>query len=82
MRANIIQVGNSKGVILPSHLLKRLNLSAKDTVDITVDGNSIVIKASPRQGWAAAAAAMHSAGDDELLIPDVFPDENMDEIEW
>lgn len=82
MRANIIQVGNSRGIILPSHLLKRLNLSPKDTVDISLEGESIVIKPSPRQGWAAAAATMHATGDDSLLIPDMFEDENIEEIEW
>lgn len=82
MKTNIIQVGNSRGVILPSSLLKQLNLSTKDTVDVSLEGENIVIKASPRQGWAAAAAAMHAAGDDILLIPDVFEDENIEEIEW
>lgn len=81
MRANIIKVGNSRGVILPSSLLKRLNLSAKDAVEISLERESIVIKAAPRQGWAAAAATMHT-GDDALLIPDIFEDENMEEIEW
>ncbi len=75
MLTNIIQVGNSKGVILPSGLLKRLNLSTKDAVDIRLEGERIIIKASPRKGWEAAAAAMRAAGDDALLIPDVFEDE-------
>ena len=34
------------------------------------------IKAQPRQGWAEAAKRAHENGDDELLIPDVFEDEN------
>jgi len=40
------------------------------------------IKLSPRQGWAVLAAEMHAAGDDVLLIPDVFENENIEEIEW
>jgi hypothetical protein len=34
---------------------------------------------TPRHGWAAAAERMHQAGDDELLLPDVFKDEELDE---
>ena len=44
MERNIVQIGNSMGVILPARLLKRLNLSAKDPVIISQKNNSIVIK--------------------------------------
>ncbi len=52
MVTNIIQIGNSKGIILPSEVLKQLRLSLKSAVSISLDGNNIVIKAQPRQGWA------------------------------
>ena len=52
MVTNIIQIGNSKGIILPSEILKQLRLSLKSAVSISLDGNNIVIKAQPRQGWA------------------------------
>ena len=74
MVTNIIQIGNSKGIILPSEVLKQLRLSLKSAVSISLDGNNIVIKAQPRQGWAEAAKRAHENGDDELLIPDVFED--------
>lgn len=51
MVTNIIQIGNSKGIILPSEVLKQLRLSLKSAVSISLDGNNIVIKAQPRQGW-------------------------------
>ena len=51
MVTNIIQIGNSKGIILPSEILKQLRLSLKSAVSISLDGNNIVIKAQPRQGW-------------------------------
>lgn len=82
MVTNIIQIGNSKGVILPSELLKRLSLSLKSAVNISIDGDSIVIKAQPRQGWAEAAKCAHENGDDELLIPDVFEDEKFEDWTW
>jgi hypothetical protein len=31
-----------------------------------------------RTGWAEAAKEMHQCGDDQLLIDDVFDDENLD----
>ena len=37
----------------------------------------IVVKSEPRQGWAKAAKEMAQIGDDELLMPDVFEDEDL-----
>lgn len=34
MVTNIIQIGNSKGIILPSEILKQLRLSLKSTVSV------------------------------------------------
>lgn len=62
MVTNIIQIGNSKGIILPSEILKQLRLSLKSAVSISLDGNNIVIKAQPRQGWAEAAKRAHENG--------------------
>ncbi len=39
--------------------------------------NSIVIKPAPRQGWEEAAKQCHANGDDKLLMPDVFDDEEV-----
>jgi hypothetical protein len=33
---------------------------------------------SPRKNWAEAAKQMRLAGDDQLLTPDVFEDEDLD----
>ena len=52
MVTNIIQIGNSKGIILPSEILKQLRLSLKSTVSVSLDGNNIVIKAQPQIGRA------------------------------
>jgi antitoxin MazE len=43
----------------------------------SVDGEKIIIKPEPRQGWAEAARLMNELGDDVLLIPDVFDDEDL-----
>lgn len=35
----------------------------------------------PRQGWEDDFKRMHDNGDDELLIDDIFEDENLEEWE-
>lgn len=82
MQTNIIQIGNSKGIILPADVLRKLRLTLKSAVTITTDGDAIIIKTQPRQGWAEAARQAHDNGDDQLIAPDVFPDENMEEWQW
>lgn len=82
MKTNIIQIGNSKGVILPSEMLRKLRLSLKSAVNVSIEGEKIVIKSEPRQGWAEAAKLMHGSGDDELLIPDIFDDEDLSNLTW
>jgi antitoxin ParD1/3/4 len=36
------------------------------------------VSVKPREGWDTAFKKMHDNGDDQLLIPDVFEDENID----
>ena len=72
MVTNIIQIGNSKGIILPSEILKQLRLSLKSAVSISLDGNNIVIKGTTTAGMGGSCQTCHENGDDELLIPDVF----------
>lgn len=82
MKANIINIGNSQGIILPSMLLRQLKLSNRSTVELEINNGSIIIKPEPRQGWAEAAKQMNAAGDDQLLSGD-FPNEfEKDEWTW
>ena len=64
MVTNIIHIGNSKQIIHPSEVVKQLRLYLKSAVRISLDGNNIVIKVQPRQGWAEAAKRAHENGDD------------------
>ena len=41
MVTNIIQIGNSKGIILPSEILKQLRLSLKSAVSISLDDKKV-----------------------------------------
>lgn len=57
MRARIIRIGNSRGLRIPKPILDQAGL--EDEVELTVDGDRLVIQRSqpPRTGWAAAATA-------------------------
>ena len=82
MVTNSIQIGNCKAIIRPSEVLKQLRFSLQSAVCMSCDGNNIVIKAQPRQGWAEAAKRAHDNGYDELLIPYVFADEKFEDWTW
>jgi len=82
MKANIINIGNSQGIIIPAILLRKLNLSFKSTVQIEINNGAIIIKPDPRQGWAEAAQQMHASGDDELLLGDLSTDFEKEEWTW
>lgn len=83
MQANIIKVGNSKGIIIPAKFLKLLGLS--ETVRIDVEDNRIVIEPiedNLRKDWEIQFAKASSLDDKEILMPEVFDDENIDDWKW
>jgi antitoxin MazE len=82
MKASIINIGNSQGIIIPSTLLRKLNLSTKSSIQLEVENGSIVITPAPRQEWAEAAIEMHAAGDDQVLVGDSITDFDKDEWTW
>ena len=82
MKANIISIGNSQGIILPASILRQLNLSFKSSVQVEVDNGAIVIRPEPRQGWAEAAQQMHQEGDDNLLMGDLPTEFENEEWTW
>ena len=83
MEANIINVGNSKGIIIPSKFLKLLGLHKK--VNIDIEDDKIVIKQASktiRKDWNELFVKANSMDDTEILIPDVFEDESFEEWTW
>ena len=44
MQTTIVKWGNSHGIRLPKHLLESVSISENDTVDITADGNILIIR--------------------------------------
>jgi len=82
METNIIKIGNSKGVIIPSQLLKKVGAKSKIEMEIKEGGLFLKPVKKPREGWAEAAKAAHQEGEDQLLFPDVFEDETMEDWTW
>ena len=79
MEVSVIRIGNSKGVRFSKTMLQKYNI--KDAVDISLEEGKMVIRPlnKSRNGWDKVFKAMHDNGDDALLIPDVFEDEQLDE---
>lgn len=82
MRANVVQIGNSRGVRIPKAIL--LACAIEDAVELSVVDGKIVLQAAPRvrQGWAEAAQEMALRRDDDLLDPPVSTIFDEDEWEW
>jgi len=83
MQSTIRNIGNSKGVILPQSFLKQCFIESD--INIEIKDNTIVISPTienKRKGWAEAFQEMAKNGDDELVIPDMFNDEDIADWTW
>lgn len=76
MEISIIQIGNSKGIRLAKTILERYDIT--DKVELIFKEGFLILKPvkKVRDGWDEAFKKMADRGDDELLIDDVFEDEN------
>ena len=79
MEISIIRIGNSKGFRLTKTILEKYNIT--DKVELILDKEQIILRpiVEPRKGWDKEFQKMHEKGDDQLLMNDVFEDENFDE---
>lgn len=79
MLLRVIQIGNSKGIRFSKTILEKYKIT--DAVEIQLEEDQIIIKPAkkPRLGWDTAFAGMHYHKEDDLLIQDVFDDENLEE---
>lgn len=82
MKANIIRIGNSRGIRLPKSIIERCEL--KDTVELEVEGNTLIIRPAhtPREGWSEAFSVMAERGDDRPLDADAAQESEWDAAEW
>jgi antitoxin MazE len=79
MELPIISIGNSKGIRLSKTIIEKYSIS--DKIELILEKGYIILrpKTEPRQGWDKAFKKMHENGDDQLLMNDVFEDENFEE---
>ena len=79
MELSVINIGNSKGIRLSKTILEKYSIS--DKIELIMEKGYIIMKpkAEPRKGWDKAFKKMHENGDDQLLMDDVFDDENFEE---
>ena len=83
METNIINVGNSKGIIIPAKLLKIIGL--ENIVNVEIEEGKLVISPAnkPRAGWEEMIKAeVEKSGQGKSLLPDFFEDENNDDWTW
>ena len=72
MKIKLISIGNSKGIRIPSSVIKQCGLG--NELEMRVE-NGVIMLAPVRDvrvGWGAAFEKMAAAGDDALLVPDAL----------
>ena len=79
MEVSIIKIGNSKGFRLSKTILERYNIT--DKMELILEKEQIILRPipEPRKSWDKAFQKMHENNEDQLLLDDVFEDENFDE---
>ena len=78
METRIIKIGNSKGLRLPKSVLEKYSI--KDKVELVLEEEQIIIRPveTTRKGWSEAFKEMHETREDDLLMDDVFEDEDFE----
>jgi antitoxin MazE len=79
MELSVINIGNSKGIRLSKTILEKYSIT--DKIELILEKGYIILKpkSEPRKNWDKAFRKMHENGDDQLLMNDVFDDENFEE---
>jgi antitoxin MazE len=82
VRAQIVKIGNSRGVRLPKLLIDQMGF--ENEVDIFIQRGQLVLRpvARPRQGWNEQFHAMAKNGDDHLIDKAVSTQWDGGEWEW
>lgn len=79
MEISVITIGNSKGIRIPKTLIDKYKI--QNTLELILKKDHILLKpkGKAREGWGKLFQQMHENREDQLMIPDVFTDENWDE---
>lgn len=81
MKAKIIKIGNSNGVIIPSSFLQELGLNKGTLLDITLNetNKELTIKQqTPRRCWRSAFDNYTKQKQDDLIFSDFSEKEIID----
>ena len=81
MKIKLISIGSSKGIRIPSSVIKQCGLG--NELEMHVE-NGVIILAPVRsvhKGWSAAFEKMAAADDDVPLVPDVL-ENDFDAVGW
>jgi antitoxin MazE len=73
MITKVVAIGNSKGIRLPNHLLKQMNIDNQLELIIDESNQEIILKPvhKIREGWSTSFKKMNEKGDDELIIKEL-----------
>lgn len=82
MEVSIINIGNSKGILLSKTILEKYGFEGKIEIIMKQDHLELKPVTPPRQGWDEAFKEMHERGDDELLNDDILDDDLIEDWEW
>ena len=79
MITKVIPIGNSKGVRIPNHIIKQLDIENQLELTVNESNSEIILKPirKPREDWDLAFKDMKKKGDDNLII-----DDSIDLIAW
>ncbi|MEC9347652.1 MAG: AbrB/MazE/SpoVT family DNA-binding domain-containing protein [Pseudomonadota bacterium] len=81
MKVSLVAIGNSRGVRLPSAVIRECGFT--DEIEMKVTNGSVVLSPvrSGRSGWDAAFALMAAEADDAPLL-DEGTGSSFDKEEW
>ena len=79
MKASITRIGNSKGIIIPAHILKQCGFENEISLEIKDDALVISKAEQPRSGWEEAFI---EAGEENVPIDGFSNDFDQDEWTW
>ncbi len=81
MITKIIQIGNSKGIRIPSQVLQELNIENQVELIVGEKKDEIILKPinKTREGWEESFKKMRTANDDKLVIDDSL---DLNDWEW
>ncbi|NNE67795.1 MAG: AbrB/MazE/SpoVT family DNA-binding domain-containing protein [Pyrinomonadaceae bacterium] len=80
MKAQIIKIGNSKGIRIPKPVLEESQLEGEVELEVIDEGLLVKSTKPPRHGWDEAFRTLAENDDDDLLMGDAVS--QFDEENW